>query len=170
MEVRSGVSASYVWMSVAPARLIATKPMYSLSQPSSFRPWAEQLGFCLEITRYKHMNRQMQYMTHQMRYPSSIDEEALASASSSLDIRNTFAGMAILLIDDSPVAVLRPESTAAFIGVGESTLWDWLNPKSPRHDPELPRPLELGARNRGFLVSELWAYLKQKAAQRSKGG
>lgn len=28
-------------------------------------------------------------------------------------------------------------------GVGRSTIYDWLNPNSPRHDPQFPVPLKL---------------------------
>lgn len=112
----------------------------------------------------------MKHMNRLVRNSSSVGDESPREGSITLNPGNTFGGMAVLVLGELPVAVLRPDSAASFIGIGESTLWDWLNPKSPRHNAQLPQPFELGSKSTGFLVSELWAFLADKAAQRGNGG
>lgn len=63
--------------------------------------------------------------------------------------------------------ILRLPVLAKKIGLSRSTIYDWLNPKSPRHDPTMPRPIRIGSRSRsiGFVESEVDAWLEQRAAQ-----
>jgi predicted DNA-binding transcriptional regulator AlpA len=50
---------------------------------------------------------------------------------------------------------------------GESTYYDRLNPKSKRHDPDMPKPFKLGGIGRNFVYEdEAIAY---QAAQIEKG-
>lgn len=110
----------------------------------------------------------MQSISRYTLTPTSASNKQLAGALPSTDLGNTIATVAILLVDDCSTAVLSPESTAKFLDIGLSTLWDKLNPKSRYHDPDLKPPLELGDRNRRFLIAELLAYLNLKAAKRDK--
>lgn len=111
----------------------------------------------------------MHYHRHKHVNPSSKGYKQSAEDIPSSGRGSTVSKVALLLVGGSPTAVLRPESTAGFLSIGESTLWEKLNTKSRYHDPDMPLPVELGGRNRGFLVSELLAYLDLKAAQRSQG-
>lgn len=63
------------------------------------------------------------------------------------------------------VKILRMRAVAAKLGIARSTIYDWLNAKSPRHDPAFPKPYPLGRQSVGWLESELdeWG-LRRKAA------
>ena len=63
------------------------------------------------------------------------------------------------------VKILRMRAVAAKLGIARSTIYDWLNAKSPRHDPAFPKPYPLGKLSVGWLESELdeWI-LKRRAA------
>lgn len=63
--------------------------------------------------------------------------------------------------------ILRPRAAAAKCGFGKSTLYDKIDPRSPRHDPSFPRPISLGARSVGFVESELDAWLAARMADQS---
>ncbi|MBB2930140.1 helix-turn-helix transcriptional regulator [Paraburkholderia silvatlantica] len=62
--------------------------------------------------------------------------------------------------DDTPVAVLRPEGAATYIGVSEGKLW-----KLARDDPDFPTPFKLGPRITVFRVRELDRWLDIAAAR-----
>ncbi|MGL6627643.1 helix-turn-helix transcriptional regulator [Aeromonas jandaei] len=53
------------------------------------------------------------------------------------------------------VKVLRIPAVKDKVGVANSTVYDWLNPKSPRYDPTFPRPIRLGKHSVGWIESEL---------------
>ncbi|QJT18118.1 AlpA family phage regulatory protein [Aeromonas sp. 1805] len=53
------------------------------------------------------------------------------------------------------VKVLRMPAVEDKLGVARSTVYDWLNPNSPRYDPTLPRPRHLGKQSVGWIESEL---------------
>ena len=53
------------------------------------------------------------------------------------------------------VKVLRMPAVEDKLGVARSTVYDWLNPNSPRYDPTLPRPRRLGKHSVGWIESEL---------------
>ena len=63
------------------------------------------------------------------------------------------------------VKILRMRAVAAKLGIARSTIYDWLNAKSPRHDPAFPKPYPLCRQSVGWLESELdeWV-LRRKAA------
>lgn len=47
--------------------------------------------------------------------------------------------------------ILRIADLAEKLSIGKSTIYDWLNPKSPRYDPNFPKPIRLGASSIGWL-------------------
>ncbi len=49
--------------------------------------------------------------------------------------------------------ILRIADLAEKLSIGKSTIYDWLNPKSPRYDPNFPKPIRLGASSIGWLSS-----------------
>lgn len=65
--------------------------------------------------------------------------------------------------------VLRFRQATGKIGLGRSTVYDKLNPKSPRYDATFPRPITLGSGKRvravGFLEGELDSWLDRQIQQ-----
>lgn len=62
--------------------------------------------------------------------------------------------------------ILRPSEAAAFLGISRSTLWARLDPKNPRHDHRLSKPLKLhenpsGKGAVGFKIKALEDYLDE---------
>lgn len=62
------------------------------------------------------------------------------------------------------IAVLE---VARRLNIGRSTLYDYLNEKSPRYKPDLPQPVRLGA-TVGFLEHEIDEYIL--GLMRARGG
>lgn len=65
-----------------------------------------------------------------------------------------------------PHAILRRRQLLARIQLSNSSLYDKLDPRSPRHDPTFPRPIKLGASAIGFIESEVNAWLTAQAEAR----
>ena len=62
----------------------------------------------------------------------------------------------------SNVKVLRIAAVVNKLGIARSTIYDWLNAKSPRHDPAFPKPYSLGKQSVGWLESELDDWVLQR--------
>lgn len=62
--------------------------------------------------------------------------------------------------------VVRLKQVVELIGIGRSTLYDWINPKSPRYDPTFPKKIKLGKSSIGWLLSEITAWLDSRANAR----
>lgn len=62
------------------------------------------------------------------------------------------------------VKVLRLPDVVTKLGIARSTIYDWLNAKSPRHDPAFPKPYPLGKKSVGWLESELDEWILQRRA------
>lgn len=60
--------------------------------------------------------------------------------------------------------VLRIQQVAEKLSIGKSTIYDWLNPKSPRYDVAFPKPFKLGGKAIGWLSSEVDAWLLNRVA------
>lgn len=60
---------------------------------------------------------------------------------------------------DPVIKVLRLIHLMQKIGVSRSTIYDWLNPKSPRYDANFPKQLRLGKQTVGWLESEIDEWL-----------
>ncbi|AWM79066.1 hypothetical protein DKL61_01115 [Gammaproteobacteria bacterium ESL0073] len=60
------------------------------------------------------------------------------------------------------ITILRAKALARYLGIGVSTLYDWLKPTSKRYDKTFPKPLSLGARAKGWRVSDIEQWLKAK--------
>ena len=59
----------------------------------------------------------------------------------------------------SRVKILRLTQLMRKIGVSRSTIYDWLNPNSPRYDVNFPKQLRMGRQSVGWLESEIDAWL-----------
>lgn len=62
----------------------------------------------------------------------------------------------------SNVKVLRLPAVALKTGLSRSTIYDWMNPKSPRFDSTFPRPRSLGGQSVGWLEAELDEWILQR--------
>ena len=61
------------------------------------------------------------------------------------------------------LAILRRKQLEARTGLARSTLYDRINPKSPRYDPTFPKPIDLGGgRAVGWLEHEVDAWIAQQ--------
>lgn len=63
--------------------------------------------------------------------------------------------------------VLRIKQLSQLIGLARSTIYDYLDPTSPRHDPTFPKPIKLGASAVGWLETEINEWIGSKMAVRS---
>ncbi|WP_084197435.1 helix-turn-helix transcriptional regulator [Solimonas soli] len=66
------------------------------------------------------------------------------------------------------LAVIRRRQLEARLGLSRSTIYDRLDPKSPRYDPDFPRPIRLGAGSVGWIEGEVERYV-QALIERSRG-
>ena len=58
--------------------------------------------------------------------------------------------------------MLRLKAVVTKTGVARSTIYDWLNPKSPRYDDSFPKQRRLGQQSVGWLESEIDEWLLQR--------
>jgi predicted DNA-binding transcriptional regulator AlpA len=69
---------------------------------------------------------------------------------------------------EPPRAIRLPE-VLRMLGISRSTLYNRLDPSSPLHDPEMPRPFKMGKGDRAptaWLYSDIVGYLESRAAAR----
>lgn len=58
-------------------------------------------------------------------------------------------------MSSSTVKILRIRAVTAKLGIARSTIYDWLNPESPRHDATFPKQRQLGQQSVGWMEAEL---------------
>ncbi|CQH53229.1 AlpA family phage regulatory protein [Yersinia frederiksenii] len=65
-------------------------------------------------------------------------------------------------MNTSNVRILRLSDVVNKTGIARSTIYDWLNPKSPRFDATFPKRRRLGKQSIGWLEAELdeWLLLR----------
>ncbi|MEG2115458.1 MAG: AlpA family phage regulatory protein [Hafnia sp.] len=51
------------------------------------------------------------------------------------------------------------------IGISRSTIYDWLNPKSPRYNVTFPKQRRLGMHSVGWMESEIDKWLEECGPQ-----
>ncbi|GJC06138.1 MULTISPECIES: AlpA family transcriptional regulator [Aeromonas] len=56
---------------------------------------------------------------------------------------------------NKPVRILRLKDVLFKLNIARSTLYDWMNERSPRHDPTFPRRVKIGLNSIGWLESEV---------------
>lgn len=64
----------------------------------------------------------------------------------------------------STMKILRIRDICQKIGIGRSTVYDWINPKSPRYDASFPKRLRLGKQSVGWLESEIDNWILERNA------
>lgn len=60
------------------------------------------------------------------------------------------------------IKVLRIAEVAEKLSIGKSTIYDWLNPKSPRFDATFPKSIKLGSNSQGWLSNLIDKWLMDK--------
>lgn len=58
--------------------------------------------------------------------------------------------------------VLRIRAVVNKLGIARSTIYDWINPKSPRYDATFPKQYRLGMQSVGWFESELDEWLLKR--------
>ncbi|MEX2950106.1 helix-turn-helix transcriptional regulator [Serratia fonticola] len=58
--------------------------------------------------------------------------------------------------------ILRLPAVVKKIGIARATIYDWVNPKSPRYDSTFPRQIPLGKKSVGWLESDLEQWLSDR--------
>lgn len=66
------------------------------------------------------------------------------------------------------IAILRRRVLETRVGLSRSTIYDKINPKSPRYDPSFPKPIRLGGFAVGWVESEVQSWLKSQIAASRK--
>jgi prophage regulatory protein len=56
--------------------------------------------------------------------------------------------------------VLRRKQVSSFTGLSAASIYDRLDPKSPRYDPNFPKQIRLGANSVGWLEHEIQAWIE----------
>lgn len=63
--------------------------------------------------------------------------------------------------------ILRLHALMDLLGLSKSTIYDRMNPRSPRYDPTFPRCLKLGRSAVGWQAAEVLDWIRAQAATRS---
>lgn len=67
-----------------------------------------------------------------------------------------------MIVHTPTVKILRMRAVTAKLGIARSTIYDWLNPKSPRYDASFPKQRRLGQQSVGWLEAELDQWLQER--------
>ncbi|WP_339652174.1 AlpA family phage regulatory protein [Halopseudomonas pelagia] len=65
--------------------------------------------------------------------------------------------------------VIRLKKLTERLGLSRSTIYDRMNPKSPRHDVTFPRPINLGGRAIGWIDSEITDWIEIHVQENVRG-
>ncbi|UTA81526.1 AlpA family phage regulatory protein [Halomonas sp. XH26] len=65
---------------------------------------------------------------------------------------------------EPPITVLRMKQLVKKIGISRSSVYEKMNPKSPRYDKTFPRPFKLGKSAVGWFESDINQWLMQRHA------
>lgn len=58
--------------------------------------------------------------------------------------------------------LLRLPLLVEIVGAKKSTLYDWMNPESPRHDPTFPKPIKIGTSAVAWISYEVEDWVQSK--------
>ena len=58
--------------------------------------------------------------------------------------------------------VLRIKELCNLIGLGRSTVYDYLNPESARYDPSFPQRIKLGVSAVGWFEGDVYKWLESR--------
>ena len=65
------------------------------------------------------------------------------------------------------IKMLRLRELIKLIGLSRSSIYDRLNPRSKRYDPDFPKPVKLNRASR-WLVSEVEEWIRNKMSCRNR--
>ncbi len=66
----------------------------------------------------------------------------------------------------SAISILRRRDLEARLRISRSTIYDKINPKSPRYDANFPTPIQLGGCAVGWLAYEVDEWLARQVDKR----
>ena len=58
--------------------------------------------------------------------------------------------------------ILTAKEVMDMLNIGHSTIYDWMNTKSPRYDAAFPKSIKLGKSKVGWMESQLVEWLQDK--------
>ena len=61
--------------------------------------------------------------------------------------------------------VLRLKQVQERLGLGRSTIYDRINPKSPRYDRSFPKPIKLGVSAVGWIEENITAWIESRVEE-----
>ena len=61
--------------------------------------------------------------------------------------------------------ILRLRQVILRVGLSRSTIYDRINPKSPRYDDSFPKPIKIGASAIGWIEASIIEWIESKIAQ-----
>lgn len=67
--------------------------------------------------------------------------------------------------DKPMVRVLRMRQLSQCLGLSKSTIYDRLNPMSPRYDREFPKPIKLGMSAVGWIEEDICRWIDSRVAE-----
>lgn len=65
------------------------------------------------------------------------------------------------------IQMLRLHELIKLIGLSRSSIYDQLNPRSKRYDPDFPKPIKLNRASR-WLLSEVEEWIRNKMSSRNR--
>lgn len=65
------------------------------------------------------------------------------------------------------IQMLRLPELIKLIGLSRSSIYDRLNPRSKRYDPDFPKPIKLNRASR-WLLSEVEEWIRDKMSSRNR--
>lgn len=77
-------------------------------------------------------------------------------------MRNVMNKSEVISHDELIDRILRMKELSKTTGVSPSTLYDWMNEKSPRFDPSFPRAIRLGAASVGWSLRAVLAWIDSR--------
>ncbi len=67
-------------------------------------------------------------------------------------------------------SIIRIKALISLIQLSRSTIYEKINPKSPRYDSSFPRPIKLGACAIGWPEHEVHAWIEERMQSRQNKG
>ena len=62
----------------------------------------------------------------------------------------------------NPIRLIRIKEVIERVGIGRSTIYDWMNPRSPRFDSTFPKPIKLGSNSIAWLEYDIDSWILSK--------
>ena len=62
----------------------------------------------------------------------------------------------------NPIRLIRIKEVTSRIGIGRSTVYDWMDSKSPRFDQTFPKPIKIGPNSVAWLEQDINEWIMAK--------